>query len=109
MKGASLRVEHLSKIYPDGTVALRDVSFEAAPGQFVVIIGLSGSGKATLMRCIKRLLQPTSGKIFPDDIDITALSQEEKRRRRRNIRMMFQELKLGERAPVLTQALPRPP
>src|SRR2546428_1840389 len=75
MKGASLRVEHLSKIYPDGTVALRDVSFEAAPGQFVVIIGLSGSGKSTLMRCINRLIEPTSGKIFIDDIDITALSQ----------------------------------
>src|SRR5438445_1323534 len=105
MKGASLRVEHLSKIYPAGTVALRDVSFEAAPGQFVVIIGLSGSGKSTLMRCINRLIEPTSGKIFIDDIDITALSQAEMRRLRRNIGMIFQQFNLVKRSSVLTNVL----
>ncbi|TMJ01556.1 MAG: phosphonate ABC transporter ATP-binding protein [Bacillati bacterium ANGP1] len=105
MKGASLRVEHLSKIYPDGTVALRDVSFEAAPGQFVVIIGLSGSGKSTLMRCINRLIEPTSGKIFIDDIDITALSQAEMRRLRRSIGMIFQQFNLVKRSSVLTNVL----
>src|SRR3989441_3826512 len=105
MKGASLRVEHLSKIYPDGTVALRDVSFEAAPGQFVVIIGLSGSGKSTLMRCINRLIEPTSGKIFVDDINITALSQAEMRRLRRSIGMIFQQFNLVKRSSVLTNVL----
>src|SRR5256712_3402201 len=105
MKGASLRVEHLSKIYPDGTVALRDVSFEAAPGQFVVIIGLSGSGKSTLMRCINRLIEPTSGKIFIDDINITALSQAEMRRLRRSIGMIFQQFNLVKRSSVLTNVL----
>src|SRR2546428_2956946 len=105
MKGASLKVEHLSKIYPDGTVALRDVSFEVAPGQFVVIIGLSGSGKSTLMRCINRLIEPTSGKVYIDDIDITALSVAEMRRLRRSIGMIFQQFNLVKRSSVLTNVL----
>src|SRR5438552_1837199 len=105
MKGAALRVEHLTKIYPDGTTALRDVSFDVAPGQFVVIIGLSGSGKSTLMRCINRLIEPTSGKIYIDDVDVTALSQAEMRRLRRNIGMIFQQFNLVKRSSVLTNVL----
>ncbi|NLF01487.1 MAG: ATP-binding cassette domain-containing protein, partial [Anaerolineales bacterium] len=56
-----LEVRNLTKIYPDGTVALRDVSFDVADGEFLVIIGLSGSGKSTLLRCINRLVEPTEG------------------------------------------------
>lgn len=105
MRGAALRVEHLTKVYPDGTAALRDVSFVVEPGQFVVIIGLSGSGKSTLMRCINRLIEPTSGKIFIDDVDITTLSQGEMRHLRRNIGMIFQQFNLVKRSPVVTNVL----
>src|SRR5207245_9802207 len=105
MKGAALRVEHLTKIYTDGTTDLRDVSFDVAPGQFVVIIGLSGSGKSTLMRCINRLIEPTSGKIYIDDVDVTALSQAEMRRPLRNIGMIFQQFNLVKRPSVLTNVL----
>jgi phosphonate transport system ATP-binding protein len=104
-KGAALRVEHLTKVYPTGTVALRDVSFSVEPGEFLVIIGLSGSGKSTLMRCINRLIEPTSGKIFIDDVDITALSQEEMRRLRRSVGMIFQQFNLVKRSSVLTNVL----
>ncbi len=69
-----LRVQNLTKIYPNGTQALKDVSFEVKDGEFLVIIGLSGSGKSTLLRCINRLIDPTEGKIFWDDQDITAAS-----------------------------------
>jgi phosphonate transport system ATP-binding protein len=105
MKGAALRIEHLVKVYPDGTEALRDLSFEVKPGEFLVIIGLSGSGKSTLMRCINRLIEPTSGKIFIDDVDITTLSHEEMRRLRRHIGMIFQQFNLVKRSSVLTNVL----
>ncbi len=71
-----LKIEHLTKVYPNGTVALKDVSFEVKDGEFLVIIGLSGSGKSTLLRCINRLIDPTEGKITMDDEDITAAKGE---------------------------------
>ena len=64
-----LRIEHLSKIYPNGTVALTDVSFQVEDGEFLAVIGLSGSGKSTLLRCINRLIEPTSGKVIWNDVD----------------------------------------
>jgi phosphonate transport system ATP-binding protein len=105
MSGATVRVEHLVKIYPDGTRALDDVSFEVKSGEFLVIIGLSGSGKSTLMRGINRLIEPTSGKIYIDDVDVTALSAEEMRRLRRHIGMIFQQFNLVKRSAVLTNVL----
>jgi len=105
VKGAALRVEHLTKVYPDGTRALDDVSFEVHPGDFMVIIGLSGSGKSTLMRCINRLIEPTSGKVYIDDVDVTALRPDELRLLRRQIGMIFQQFNLVKRASVLTNVL----
>ncbi len=105
MKGAAVRIEHLTKIYPDGTRALDDVTFEVQPGDFLVIIGLSGSGKSTLMRCINRLIEPTSGKIYIDDIEVTALGLEELRKLRRQIGMIFQQFNLVKRSSVLTNVL----
>ena len=74
-----LRIEHLTKVYPNGTVALKDVSFQVEDGEFLAVIGLSGSGKSTLLRCINRLIEPTSGKVFWNDADITALPMSEMR------------------------------
>ncbi len=105
MSGAAVRVEHLTKVYADGTVALRDLTFAVEPGEFLVIIGLSGSGKSTLMRCINRLIEPTAGKIYIDDVDITTLSQEEMRQHRRRIGMIFQQFNLVKRTSVLTNVL----
>jgi len=100
-----LRVEHLTKVYPNGTVALRDVSFEEPDGEFLVVIGLSGSGKSTLLRCINRLIEPTSGKIYWDGVDITSASPGEMRRIRRQIGMIFQQFNLVKRSSVLTNVL----
>ncbi len=100
-----LRVEHLTKVYEDGTRALSDVSFEVAPGEFLVIIGLSGSGKSTLLRCINRLIPPTSGRILFQGRDVTAATREELREVRRKIGMIFQQFNLVKRTSVLTNVL----
>ncbi len=100
-----LRVEHLTKIYPSGTVALKDVSFEVPDGEFMVVIGLSGSGKSTLLRCINRLIEPTEGKIYWNDVDITAASPAQLRHIRRQIGMIFQQFNLVKRSKVITNVL----
>lgn len=100
-----LTVEHLTMVYPDGTVALRDVSFEVKEGEFLGIIGLSGSGKSTLLRCINRLLEPTEGRIVWNGKDITHLPQGELRTVRREIGMVFQQFNLVKRSSVLTNVL----
>src|SRR3990172_4383865 len=105
MRGATVRGEYLTQIYPDGTRALDDVTFEVHPGDFMVIIGLSGSGKSTLMRCINRLIEPTSGKIYIDDVEVTALKPDELRALRRQIGMIFQQFNLVKRSSVLTNVL----
>ncbi len=100
-----LRVENLSKTYPNGTQALKNVSFEVKDGEFLAVIGLSGSGKSTLLRCINRLIEPTSGKVYWDDQDITAASSAEMRKIRRQIGMIFQQFNLVKRSPVFTNVL----
>lgn len=100
-----LKVDHLTMIYPDGTVALRDVSFEVNDGEFLGVIGLSGSGKSTLLRCINRLLEPTDGQIIWNGRDITHLPQAELRTVRREIGMVFQQFNLVKRSSVITNVL----
>lgn len=100
-----LKVENLTKVYDGGTKALDNVSFEVEKGEFLAVIGLSGSGKSTLLRCINRLIEPTEGTITWDDTDITAASQEELRRVRRRIGMVFQHFNLVNRSKVITNVL----
>ncbi|NOX61955.1 MAG: phosphonate ABC transporter ATP-binding protein [Chloroflexi bacterium] len=100
-----LRVEHLTKVFPNGTVALKDVSFTVKDGEFLAIIGLSGSGKSTLLRCINRLIEPTEGRIFWNDVEITAASPKELREIRRQIGMIFQQFNLVKRSSVMTNVL----
>ena len=100
-----LRVEHLTKVYPNGVTALNDVSFTVEDGEFLVIIGLSGSGKSTLLRCINRLTDPTSGRVLWDGQDVTAASGRELRHLRRHIGMVFQHFNLVKRSSVLANVL----
>jgi phosphonate transport system ATP-binding protein len=100
-----LRVENLTKVFPDGTVAVKNVSFEVRDGEFLAIIGLSGSGKSTLLRCINRLIDPTEGRVLWDDLDITAAKGKELRLIRRQIGMIFQQFNLVKRSTVTTNVL----
>ena len=100
-----LQIKNLTKVFPDGTVALKDVSFEVEEGEFLAIIGLSGSGKSTLLRCINRLIDPTSGIILWNDQNIADASGAELRRIRRQIGMIFQHFNLVKRSSVTTNVL----
>src|SRR5215217_7360022 len=100
-----LKVENLTKTYPNGTQALRNVSFEVQDGEFLAVIGLSGSGKSTLLRCINRLIEPTSGKIIWNGKDVTAAPVSEMRKIRRQIGFIFQQFNLVKRSSVITNVL----
>jgi len=100
-----LRVENLTKVFDDGTVALKNVSFDVDEGEFLTVIGLSGSGKSTLLRCINRLIDPTEGRIIWNGVDVTAASSQELRQIRRQIGMVFQQFNLVRRSSVMTNVL----
>ncbi len=79
-----------------GCVAgVKDVSFEVAPGEVFVVMGLSGSGKSTLVRCLTRLIEPTSGTVEIDGVDVTNASESQLRElRRTQVSMVFQHFGL---------------
>lgn len=100
-----LEVKNLSKTYDGDVQALKGVSFNVEQGEFLAVIGLSGSGKSTLLRCINRLIEPTGGQIIWEGLDVTAASQDEMRRIRRQIGMVFQHFNLVSRSSVITNVL----
>jgi len=99
------KITDLTKVYPTGTKALSKVSFSIDKPMVVAIIGPSGSGKSTLIRCINRLIEPTSGSIQLTDEEITTLPQRDLRKARRRIGMIFQEYNLVERLTVMENLL----
>jgi phosphonate transport system ATP-binding protein len=100
-----LRLEKLTKVYRTGDRALCAVDLEVPQGQVMALIGPSGAGKSTLIRCINRLVEPTSGKVILDGVDITALGAASLRRERRRMGMIFQEYALVERLTVMENVL----
>jgi phosphonate transport system ATP-binding protein len=100
-----LRLEQLTKVYRTGDRALSAVDLEVPQGQVMALIGPSGAGKSTLIRCINRLVEPTSGKVMLDGVDITGLGAAALRRERRRMGMIFQEYALVERLTVMENVL----
>jgi len=100
-----LRVKNLSKTYKDGTEALQGVSFTVETGEFVVILGKSGSGKSTLLRCVNRLVEPTEGRVFLGEDEITSASPSALRILRRRIGMVFQQYNLVNRLTAWTNTM----
>ncbi len=101
----SLRVENLRKEYVKGNAVLKDISFEVLGESSVAIIGPSGTGKSTLIRCVNKLIPPTSGKVYVSGENITRLSGRNLRLARRKIGMVFQEFNLVERLSVMENVL----
>jgi len=101
----AVRVEGLSKVFPDGVRALDGVSLAVEEGEFLAVLGLSGSGKSTLLRCINRLIDPTEGRVWIFGREITAAQGRELRAIRAAIGMIFQQFNLVRRHSVLQNVL----
>lgn len=100
-----LRIENLVKRYPTGDLAIDNVSLEIPRGQVLALIGPSGAGKSTLIRCVNRLVEPTSGKVYLDDLELTRLGSSALRQARTRMGMIFQEYALVERLSVMENVL----
>ncbi|MCA1986906.1 MAG: phosphonate ABC transporter ATP-binding protein [Desulfovibrio sp.] len=100
-----LRLEGLCKRYPTGDEALKQVSLGVDPGQVVALIGPSGAGKSTLLRCVNRLVEPTAGRVFLGNVELSRLHGAALRHARRRIGMIFQEYALVERLTVMENVL----
>ena len=103
--GRSLVVRNLVKEYRPGQPVLRDISLTVDEPGILAIIGPSGTGKSTLIRCINRLVDPTSGQILLGETDLAKLQGEALRRARRRLGMVFQEYNLVERLTVIENVL----
>ena len=101
----SLRIENLRKEYVAGKPILKDISFEVKGRSSVAIIGPSGTGKSTLIRCVNKLIPPTSGNVFVSGENITELHGKRLREARRKVGMVFQEFNLVERLSVMENVL----
>jgi multiple sugar transport system ATP-binding protein len=82
---ASIKLENVAKIFPDGTKAVHNLDLEIGDGEYVVLVGPSGCGKTTILRIIAGLEQPTRGRVYLDDQDVTDLPPQ-----RRDVAMVFQ-------------------
>ena len=92
-----IELQHIDKIYHTSSGdlhALKDINLTINEGEIFGIIGLSGAGKSTLVRCINMLEKPTSGKVIVDGQEMTALGEEQLRKARQNIGMIFQHFNL---------------
>jgi len=100
-----IEVKNLTKIYPNGTRGLDDVNVTIENGEFICVIGLSGAGKSTFLRCINRLNEATSGQILIDGEDIANAHGAKLRQLRRKIGFVFQQFNLSTRLTAVENVL----
>ena len=100
-----LKLSALTKRYDTGDLALNQVDLEIPDAKVLALIGPSGAGKSTLIRCVNRLVEPTSGSATLNDINLTKLSSRALRKSRRKMGMIFQEYALVERLTVMENVL----
>ena len=89
-----LEMRHAGKVYPGGAVALEDINVHISPGEFVFLVGPSGAGKSTFIRLISREIEPTSGQILVDGVDVMKLKRGDIPYLRRQLGIVFQDFRL---------------
>ena len=89
-----LRIENVTKVYPNGSEGIKNVSIRIEKGEFVFFIGSSGSGKSTLIKLLMKELNPTSGKITINGINTTDMKESQIPYLRRNLGIVFQDFRL---------------
>lgn len=102
---SSLTIRNLVKEYRRGEPVLKNISLSLPTSGVTAIIGPSGTGKSTLIRCINRLVDPTAGEIWFEGVNLAVLSGTRLRKARRQIGMVFQEYNLVERLSVIENIL----
>ena len=98
-------VHNVTKVFPNGTRALHDVSLSVPEGQMIALVGLSGSGKSTLLRHLNGLLLPTSGTVRTLSTDVGRASRRELRELRRDVGFVFQQFGLVGRISAMENVL----
>ena len=89
-----ISLRNVTKIYENGSQALKNVSLDIENGEFVFVVGSSGSGKSTLLKLLLKEVEPTSGNIFINDENIEQISRKEIPYLRRKIGVVFQDFRL---------------
>jgi len=95
-----ITLDDVSKRYPNGTEALRDVDLDIDDGDFVFLVGSSGAGKSTIIRLLIREELPTTGRVLVDGQDIVRMRRSQVPRLRRRVGVVFQDFKLLPRRTV---------
>ena len=89
-----INIEHVSKVYPNGSAGVRAISIHIEKGEFVFFVGSSGSGKSTLIKLLLKELDPTEGKITINNVVTNDLPREKVPYLRRNLGVVFQDFRL---------------
>ena len=100
-----LEINDLRVVYPNGTEALKSVTFSADEGEIIAVIGRSGAGKSTLLRCINGLQPPTEGDVILDGSNLATMDEKELIKVRRRVGFIWQEYNLVDRLSVMTNVL----
>lgn len=100
----AIRVDGVSKRFSERQI-LDQVSFDVGEGEFVVLLGPSGCGKSTLFRCLTRLIEPDSGHVLIDGVDVTTLTRRQLIQFRRQIGFVFQQFNLVKRLKAIDNVL----